>query len=204
MGGAKSWLWNVNKTEEEARKILKDPGHPAFLLYAARRLATANLPKEIFRDYLSRENFLIHWPAIKRQMKKDSRNHDRVLFWDGVYDYLRRDLKAKGISLGRPNIGARVDPVQQRDGQHLRELRRSKKMTQVELAREAGVTQQHIAKIEKGLTVPRPQTLEKIERALGASRYEYKTEDRPFSGSVITEPVTTWFVDEPGRQTASK
>jgi DNA-binding XRE family transcriptional regulator len=204
VGAAKSWLWNVNKTEEEAKKILKDPGHPAFLLYAARRLAHANLPKEIFRDYLNREDFLKHWPAIKRQMNKDSRNHDRALFWGGVYEYLKRDLKAKGISFPRPKAEARVDPEQQKAGQAIKGLRRSRKMTQAELAREAGLTQQHIAKIEKGLTRPRPKTLKKIERTLGVSRYEYKLNERPSPSAVVTEPVTTWFSENPDKRTESK
>jgi DNA-binding XRE family transcriptional regulator len=201
MGVAKSWLWNVNKTEEEARKILKDPGHPAFLLYAARRLANANFPKEIFRDYLDQETFLRHWPAIKRQMNRDSRNHDRVLFWGGVYDYLMRGRKAKGISFPRPKAEARVDPEQHRTGQAIKDLRRSRKMTQAELAREAGLTQQYIAKIERGLTQPRSQTMKKIRNCLGELRYPEGPSFTPFfvRDASISKPGTTWIFPDPGK-----
>jgi len=203
MGVARSWLWNVNKTDAEAKKILKDPGHPAFLLYAARRLATANLPREVFRDYLNREDFLRHWPAIKRQMNKDSRNQDRVLFWGGVYEYLIRDLKAKGAPFVKTKLEPRVDPEQQKAGQTMKERRRSRKMTQAELAKKTGLTQQHIAKIEKGLTRPRSATLKKIETALGASKYSYAEEKR-LSAGIVTEPVTTWFDEDLSKRTESK
>jgi DNA-binding XRE family transcriptional regulator len=198
VGVARSWLWNVNKTEEEARKILKDPAHPAFLLYAARRLANANLPREIFRDYLSKEDFLKCWPAIKRQMNKDSRNHDRILFWGGVHEYLKRDLKRKGISVAWPKAEIRVDPDQQKTGQSIRELRRSRKMTQAELARKTGLTQQHIAKIEKGATCPRPQTLKKIRERLGLHAYPEATPAVPFyvRDATISTPGTTWIFSD--------
>ncbi len=204
MGVARSWLWNVNKTEEEARKILKDPGHPAFLLYAARRLASANLPREIFQDYLSKEDFLRCWPAIKRQMNKDGRNRERVIFWQGVFEYLLRNLKAKGTPFVRPRSEAPADPEQQRIGQAIKEIRRSRKMTQTELARKTGLTQQYIAKIEKGLTRSRPQTLDKIEKALGSSRHEFKPGKRLFPRAIIAEPVTTWFSDPSGMRTESQ
>lgn len=203
MGADKSWLWNVKITDAEAREILKDPDNPRFFIYAARRLATANLPREVFRDYLKKEDFLRFWPGIKRQMRKDSRNHERVIFWQGVYEFLIKDLKAKGTPFVRPKAEARIDPGQQKVGQGIRDLRRSRKMTQAELARETGFTQQHIARIEKGHTVPRPQTLEKIEKALGARSIEYSTEE-PFRGDRVTESVTTWFVEEPDRKTKSK
>ena len=191
----RSWLWNVNKTEKDAKKILKDPGHPAFLLYAARRLATANFPKEIFRDYLSKKDFLTGWLSIKRQMNKDSRNRDRIIFWQGVYEYLVRDLKAKGTPFRRPKAPVLVDPVQRQIGESLKSLRRSRKMTQAELAQKTGLTQQHIAKIEKGLTQPRPQTLKKIKTCLGQTVYAADAPSAPLyvRDASISRPGTTWI-----------
>ena len=204
MGVDKSWLWNVKLTDADAREILKDPGNPRFFMYAARRLATANLPREVFRDYLSREHFLLHWPGIKRVMRKDAYTRERVIFWQGVFEYLIKSLKAKGTPFVRPKAEVRIDPEQKRAGEKLRAFRRSKKMTQAELARKAGLTQQYIAKIEKGITCPRPQTLEKINRCLGPSQYEYKTEEAFFRADRVTAPVTTWFSADPGMRTQSK
>jgi len=203
MGVDKTWLWNVKLTDAQARKILKDPGNPRFLIYAAQRLATANLPREVFRDYLKQEHFLMFWPAIKRQMRKDSRNQGRVIFWQGVYEYLIKDLRSKGIPFVRPKAEMRVDPGQKKDGEALRILRRSRKMTQAELAKKTGLTQQHIAKIEKGLTRPRPETLAGIQKVLGAKPVEYSAEE-PFREGRVTEPVTTWFTVDPGAKTESK
>ena len=204
MGVDKAWLWNVKTTDAEARKILADPGHPAFLVYAARRLATANLPREVFRDYLKKEDFLKFWPSVKRQMRKDSRNRERVVFWQGVYEYLIKDLKAKGTPFERPKAEVRVDSDQKRLGEGLRALRRSRKMTQTELAKKVELTQQHIAKIEKGITCPRSKTLEKIEKALGSAPHQYKTEEAPVFVSRVSESVTTWFTPDSGMKTESK
>ncbi|HPS36997.1 MAG TPA: helix-turn-helix transcriptional regulator, partial [Candidatus Omnitrophota bacterium] len=91
------------------------------------------------------------------------------------------------------------DPAQKRAGESLRALRRSKKMTQSELAAKTGLTQQYIAKIEKGLTNPRSGTLEKIRKALGAKPYEYA--EGPLAQSwrsaagFISEPGTTLIED---------
>ncbi len=203
MGTDKTWLWNVKLTDAEAREILKDPDDPRFLIYAARRLATANLPRDVFRDYLKQEHFLMFWPRIKRQMHKDAWNRERVIFWQGAFDYLIKSLKEKGTPFIRPKPEVRMDPEQQKIGQGIRDLRRSRKMTQAELARKAGLTQQHIAKIEKGLSCPRSQTMEKIEKALRTKPAGYSVEE-PFRENRVTEPVTTWFVEEPGRRTESK
>ena len=51
--------------------------------------------------------------------------------------------------------------------QALREARREAGITQRELAARSGVAQPAIARIERGLTVPRVDTLERILRALG-------------------------------------
>jgi len=204
MSVEKSWLWNVKTTDAEARKILADPGHPAFRVYAARRLAAANLPREVFRDYLKKEDFLKSWPAVKRQMRKDSRNRDRVIFWQGVYEYLIKELKTKGTPFVRPKAEVRIDPEQRRAGQTIKERRRSRKMTQADLARETGLTQQYIAKIERGLTRPRSATLKKIEKALGGAPYQYAVEEKRPSAGMITGPVTTWFISDPGMNTESK
>jgi transcriptional regulator with XRE-family HTH domain len=234
MAVEKSWLWNLKSTDAEARVILKDPADPRFLIYAARRLATANLPREVFRDYLGREVFLRHWFRIKREMNKDSRAKGRTIFWQGVYEYLIRELKAKGTPFVRPKTPVRIDPEQKRTGEALRERRRMKKMSQTELAEKTELTQQHIAKIEKGITCPRLATLKKIEKALGTSSHEYKTDEtaalfgkvtepdfrggrpaeldrhppqrsNPRAGSTLRHPdVWTWFTPDPGMRTESK
>jgi len=105
-------------------------------------------------------------------MIKDSRNRARVIFWQGVYKYLIRDLKVKGTPFVRPKAKVRVVPELQKTRQTIRSMRRSKKMTQADLAREMGVKQQFISKIESGNQNFSVATLEKIERVLGPVKYE--------------------------------
>ena len=50
---------------------------------------------------------------------------------------------------------------------NIRELRISKKITQRQLAKKTGISQQHISKIESGEITPTYATLEKIAKALG-------------------------------------
>jgi DNA-binding XRE family transcriptional regulator len=200
-----SWLWNVNKTEEEAKLILADPENERFVYYANLLLSRRrDLPREIFKEYLSKENFCRHWLKIKRWMRKDDWNNERILFWDGVYQFLIRDFKKKGIAFPREKKNVLKKPVWERTAKDIRARRRAQKMTQVELARKLGVKQQFISKIESGTQNLSLRTLERIEKALGASRQEYAIgELRPSSG-IISEPVTTWITLDPGLRTESK
>ncbi len=78
-------------------------------------------------------------------------------------------------------------------------------MTQATLAAKGGMTQQHIAKTEKGITRPRPGTLAKIERVLDASKpYEYPAGEPPRPAFRITDQATTWFTRETERETFSR
>lgn len=51
-------------------------------------------------------------------------------------------------------------------GRHLRELRTAAGLSQSELGRRAELTREHVAKLERGLQVPRRVTLERLARAL--------------------------------------
>lgn len=54
-----------------------------------------------------------------------------------------------------------------RIGRQLHGARQRKNLTQAEVARRAGTTVNHYAKIERGEVVPSLKTLEKIVKALG-------------------------------------
>lgn len=162
------WLWNINKTEAEVKRILRDPGQEAFVHYAALLLSRhPGLPKEIFRDYLRKEDFCRGWPAIKRRMRKNDWNDRKILFWDEAHKFLLNEFRKKGVTFPREKKPVVRDPGREKAAREVREMRRARKMTQAELARRMGVSQQHIAKIEKGITRPRPETLARLEKALG-------------------------------------
>lgn len=202
----KPWLWNINKTEPEVKKILADPGHEAFIHYAALLFSRhTGLPREIFGAYIRKEDFCRHWAAIKRRMRKDKWNDARIPFWDGVQDYLVREFKKKGVVFPRGKKPLVRDPAREKVSAQIRERRRALKMTQAGLARRMGVSQQFIAKIESGTQNLSMETLRKIDRCLGASKhYEYSAEAPPAPAFRVTEPVTAWFTSSAGFKTVSR
>lgn len=201
----KPWLWNIKKTEAEIKKILADPGHEAFVHYAALLFSRhTGLPREIFAEYIRKEDFCRCWPAIKRRMRKDKWNDERIPFWDGVHDYLVREFKKKGVTFPREKKPAVRDPSREKAALEIKEKRRAQKMTQAELAQKMGVKQQFISKIESGTQNLSLSTLKKVEKALGTGGVEYKAEDERRPILRITEPVTTWFDQDPGKRTVSK
>lgn len=59
-----------------------------------------------------------------------------------------------------------TDKLSTHIGRQLHEARRHKNLTQAEVAKRAGTTVNHYAKIERGEVVPSLKTLEKIVKAL--------------------------------------
>lgn len=212
------WLWNINKTEAEVKRILRDPGQEAFVHYAALLLSRhPGLPKEIFRDYLRKEDFCRRWPAIKRRMRKNDWNDRRILFWDGAYKFLLSEFRKQGVTFPREKKPVVRDPGREKAAREVREMRRARNMTQVELARRLGVKQQFISKVESGTQNLSLSTLEKIRRCLGPvpASYEYSTDDTLPRADRVTEQglspavarpavVTTWLDPDPGRRTHSR
>ncbi len=164
----KSWLWNIRKPEKEIREILKNPLNEKFVHYAALLLSRSNNPAEVFNHYISKETFVRYWNQIKRRMRKNKWDQDRILFWQEIYRYWKKELKMAGPDLGRTKEGAPVS-LRKDVGQSIKGLRISKGMTQQELAKKAGIHQQVISKIEKGTANPSLKTIEKITKHLSGS-----------------------------------
>ena len=162
----KAWQWDVRRSDGEIRRILKNPEHPSFLHYASLLLSRTNVPKEVFGKYLEKETFCVHWQKIKRRMSKDRWDAGRVQFWQEIYRYLKENLKAEGVLLRHPSSAPRRDSLRARIGQRIRVMRRSKKLTQGDLARGAGLTQQFVSTIEQGKGNVSVGTLERIQKFL--------------------------------------
>lgn len=60
----------------------------------------------------------------------------------------------------------------------IREIRKAKQMTQVELARLAKVSQPHIHDLENGYRRASPETMERIAAALGVTVQELRGEGK--------------------------
>lgn len=162
----KAWQWDVGRSDDEIRQILKNPGHPRFIHYASLLLARTNVPKAVFGEYLAKRDFCIEWQKIKRRMRKDKWDRGRIQFWEAIYDHLKKGLKADGLILRQPSRPARQDSLRARVGKRIRETRLSRKITQAGLARGARLTQQFVSKIEKGTENVSLDTLERIQKFL--------------------------------------
>jgi DNA-binding XRE family transcriptional regulator len=163
---SKAWQWDVRRSDEEIRQILKNPKHPSFLHYASLLLARTNVPKEVFGDYLGKQDFCVQWQNIKRRMRKDQWDRGRIQFWQEIYRHLKEDFKAKGIALRQPSHPPVPGSLRVRIGKRIREIRRLKKMTQEDMAQGAGLTQQFLSKIEQGTENISLDTLERIQNFL--------------------------------------
>lgn len=165
---AKVWQWDVRRSDEEVRRILKNPQDANFLYYSSLLLARSNSPKEVFGSYLKIEDFCREWPGIKRRMRKDQWNAGRIQFWEEIYRHLKEKLKVKGVALRKPkSCPPSSDSLRVRIGRRIHEARRFKKITQRDLARGAGLTQQFVSQIEKGAVNVSLDTVERIQKFLG-------------------------------------
>ena len=161
------WLWDKNLSIEEIRGILRDPQHERFVHTAALLLSRNNVPKDIFDQYLDRKIFVHNWVRIKGQMRKNSWNDSRIVFWQAVYEKIFEGFKEKGIPT-RP--AKKEKPTNQRCkdiGEKIRADRQEMGLTQKELAQRLGISQQIISRIEMGRDNMSLTTLDKIFSVLG-------------------------------------
>ena len=161
----KTWLWNIGRPEQEVREALKNPADSRFVHYAALLLSRSNVPKEVFGTYLDQKDFCLHWQAIKRRMRQNKWDQPRILFWDEIYKHLAKETKKSGKEIRPPKVLLPASLPKQ-VGKAIRDLRVREGMTQLELAKKAGVHQQVISKIESGTGNPSLRTVEKIKKHL--------------------------------------
>lgn len=105
---------------------------------------------------------------------------------------------------------ARKSRVQQADivqafAARLRELRRSRGLTQAELARQARVTVSYVWKLEAGKSAPGLDLMERLARALGVSLNEMLPESDPVDAIVLlreqAKRLTNTLVESADRET---
>lgn len=161
------WLWDTNITIKEIQAVLTDPQHERFTHFAALLLSRNNDPKEVFDEFLDKKAFVQNWSRIKRQMRKDSWNDPRIIFWQAVYEKLVSDFKEKGIALRSSAREFKANKLVELVAEKIKAARHESELTQGELAERIGIAQQIISRIEKGRSDVRVLTLEKIARALG-------------------------------------
>ncbi len=158
-------FWDKKINTEEAKKILKDENHSRFIEFASLLLARSNNPKKIFADYLSKELFVRNWLKIKRRMRDNKWNDRRIIFWDEIYKVVRKSIHIEGLReyKARP---LDIDPEIKIICDKIKDYRKKTGLTQIELAKKTGLSQQSISFMEQGYINISLRTLKKIADAL--------------------------------------
>lgn len=159
-------FWDRKIGQKEARRILADEANPRFTEIAALLLSRTNQPKTVFAGYLDKVKFCRNWRRIKRQMRLNKWNDQRIIFWDEVYRVVLQDVDKNQLkSINKREVSVDTELKEIFDG--IREIRRSRGLTQVDLAEKTGLSQQTISFVEQGYINISLKTLKKIADALG-------------------------------------
>ena len=158
-----NWLWDSRLSEAEARKILKDAGHPRFDIYAEKLFSRISDPRMAF-GIIDKVTFCKKWPNIKKRMKKDRWLTDRVVFWQTIYERIREKLKERGIKIREPQE-VKIPPERMKLSRQIRDIRMKLGYTQKDVAKKLGVIQQYISRIESGRENVSVDTLKRIANA---------------------------------------
>ena len=161
----RDWLWDRKISIKEAKKVLKDPEHKNFISLAALLLARKNQPQQIFKEYIDPVVFCTYWAKIKKSMRNDKWNSQRIIFWQAIYEKVRDRYKKKGFRF-REKKDIVVNDLCKGAGEQIRNARKEQKLSQDELAKKLGVSQQLISHIEKGRENVSLITLANILKAL--------------------------------------
>ncbi|MCG8430034.1 MAG: helix-turn-helix transcriptional regulator [Candidatus Omnitrophica bacterium] len=159
-------FWDKKPGREEILKILQDDGHARFIEFAALLLSRTNNPKNVFNTYLSKEIFVKNWLKIKQRMRKNKWNDQRIIFWGEIYKAVRKQVDLSGLG----NLKKRpleIDPDIKMICSQMREHRKKLGISQGELGRKTGLSQQTISYVEQGYINMSLKTLKKISDALG-------------------------------------
>jgi len=159
------WLWDRKTTDAKARKILRNPGSREFITYAALLLSRIGRPKEALKNYIDPLVLCKHWASIKREMRRDNWNDARIVYWQVVYEYLLEKYRREGIVFRKEALPAK-NPLCKETGSKLSEIRREQGLSQKEMAKKMGISQQLISRIEKGRENISVSTLANMAHAL--------------------------------------
>jgi len=160
----RDWLWDRKLSSAQAEKILNNPNHRRFIALAALLLARKNNPQEVFK-LLSPVNFCQNWINIKRQMRRDNWTLSRITFWQAIYEKTKDKLGEKGTGPGIKTV-PRSEKLLSQIGQRISALRKSKGLTQHDLAKKLKISQQIISRIERGSENVSLLTLKNLADAL--------------------------------------
>ena len=160
-----SIFWDKKFNQNEIKNILKDELNPRFVEFAALLLARTNKPRNVFDKYLTQEIFVNNWSRIKRRMRENKWNDNRIIFWDEIYKAVKKKTNFQRVRevKDRPlNVDSEIKEL----SELIRKKREKNGLTQVQLAKRSGLSQQTISFVERGYVNISLRTLKKISDAL--------------------------------------
>lgn len=163
------WLWDRNMSPADIKNILSNDQHDRFVELAALLFSRNNTPRKVFSEYIERERFVKNWQRIKRWMRKNNWNDQRIIYWQAVYERLIKDYKDKGIPVRTQKKPEIPDELYGQVGKKIKAMRKENRLTQKELAKKLGISQQIISHIEQGKANVSLLTLKKVANALGTN-----------------------------------
>lgn len=164
----RDWLWDRKISLKKVKRILDDPSHRDFVLFASLLLGRKNEPREVFREYIDPVVFCKHWFRIKKAMREDKWNNQRIIFWQAIYEKLMDKYRKRGIKF-REKKETVVNELCKKAGMQIRTSRKEQGLSQKTLAEKLGISQQVISRIEKGKENISLVTLTNILKALNKS-----------------------------------
>ncbi|MBL7196597.1 MAG: helix-turn-helix transcriptional regulator [Candidatus Omnitrophica bacterium] len=164
----RSWLWDKMIDSRQVKRIFKDEANPRFVELASLLLSRKNVPKEVFKDYVTPLKFCRNWQRIKKRMRQDNWNNPRIEFWQAIYEKLMVKYKRRNISVYPTKKKAQLASELSNDiAKIIIDMRKKKGFTQQQLAQITGFSQQMISRIEKGKQNISLTTLKKVADSLG-------------------------------------
>jgi DNA-binding XRE family transcriptional regulator len=158
------WLWDRNINLKQARRILANPQDGKFAELAALLLSRQNSAREVFSGYLTKGDFTINWNRIKKEMRKNSWNDPRIEYWQAIYEKLRPRF---ALPKNAQAEGKVISDFCHDFGEKIEAARKNKSLTQGEIAKMLGISQQIISRIESGKQNITLMTLFSLCKALG-------------------------------------
>lgn len=160
------WLWDRNISISMAKKILKDPRNNEFVPLAALLLARKNEPKLVFKEYIDQLTLCRHWAKIKKRMRQDKWTEPRIIFWQAVYEKLAEKFRKKGVAVSIKGKKIIRNELYAETGKKMAGLRKENGLSQKDLAKKLGISQQLISRIESGNENASLETLDNIAKVL--------------------------------------
>lgn len=144
----KNWYWDLRIPYPKIREILKREDDPRFPWLAGTLLGRVQDPKQVF-ELITPAAFCRRYKAIENEIKSDEWTKEKAAFWKVTYLRLSKELQEKGEKIRKPEV-IELDDFDRVLIEKVKQCRESALMSQAELARFMGYSQQYISGVEKG------------------------------------------------------